>query len=353
MNEQDWLTSTDPAAMLKEFNLSPSSQLMNKFTAPSNRKLRLFACACCRSVWNLLTDERSRRAVEVAERFADDGDSVGLAEGQREGYAAYDRVKPVTFLPWAACATDIVGQCFGPHWFACCKDAKLSTGTQAALLREIIGNPWKPVTLPTACPKCWGNLVQSSKYDNRLYCGPCGLYPAMEPPPCPWLTPTVVSLATVAYEERHGRACEFCKDAEFERGDFGEPLMGGVEPYASRLRAILRSECACHGTGRIEDGTLDNNRLAVLADALEDAGCPAEIECKRCKGSGKLVPSVRETLALMRAFPDDFEQQKKFMPDCGSCNGKGSVPNPILAHLRSEGPHVRGCWVLDLLLAKE
>ena len=48
-------------------------------------------------------------------------------------------------------------------------------------------------------------------------------------------------------------------------------------------------------------GTLDPDRLAVLADALEEAGCDN----------------------------DD-----------------------LLSHVRGPGPHVRGCWVVDLLLGK-
>jgi len=31
----------------------------------------------------------------------------------------------------------------------------------------------------------------------------------------------------------------------------------------------------------------------------------------------------------------------------------GCDNDEILSHCRNEGPHVRGCWVVDLLLAKE
>ena len=37
----------------------------------TDRELRLYGCWCVRQVWHLLTDERSRTAVEVSERFAD------------------------------------------------------------------------------------------------------------------------------------------------------------------------------------------------------------------------------------------------------------------------------------------
>jgi hypothetical protein len=58
---------------------------------------------------------------------------------------------------------------------------------------------------------------------------------------------------------------------------------------------------AAYDNRLLPSGHLDPARLAVLADALEDASCQ--------------------------------EPQ-------------------ILEHLRGEGPHVRGCWVVDLLLGK-
>jgi hypothetical protein len=37
----------------------------------SDRKLRLYTCACCRVLWPEIQDPRSRRALEVAEQYAD------------------------------------------------------------------------------------------------------------------------------------------------------------------------------------------------------------------------------------------------------------------------------------------
>src|SRR5579871_3949000 len=56
MREARWRTCTDAYLMLRF--------LWGKV---SERKLRLFACACCRRVWDLLGEPR-RRVVEVAER---------------------------------------------------------------------------------------------------------------------------------------------------------------------------------------------------------------------------------------------------------------------------------------------
>jgi hypothetical protein len=60
MTQQEWLESSAPDLMLTYLT-----------AAASDRKLRLFACACCRRIWDLLPEGPSRRAVEASERFAD------------------------------------------------------------------------------------------------------------------------------------------------------------------------------------------------------------------------------------------------------------------------------------------
>lgn len=142
-----------------------------------------------------------------------------------------------------------------------------------------------------------------------------------------WLTPTVVSLATAAYEERetvwkcrrHGRV-PASEVYEAEEGGYGH--------------AHLTGDCWQRATC-VDAGRLDPVRLAVLADALEEAGCNVG-----------LLHEHKDN-ATHYWYNDAFGKQWPHLtPD-------RAAEHPILAHLRSPGPHYRGCWVLDLLLGKE
>lgn len=57
-----WLASTNPVRMLS---------VLQRHRLVSARRVRLFAVACCRRALPYLSDPRSRRAVEVAEEFAE------------------------------------------------------------------------------------------------------------------------------------------------------------------------------------------------------------------------------------------------------------------------------------------
>jgi len=149
VTEAKWLACTDPTPML-EF-------LRGK---ASDRKVRLFAVACCRRVWDCL-DDLGHGAVEMAELFAD-----GLV-GTEELRAARLACKSAGGRAvWYAAVGDP---------FVAARNTVLSIKSvveeepfaQANLLRDIMGNPFRPMNLDPS-----------------------------------WLTPAVLGLASFIYEER-------------------------------------------------------------------------------------------------------------------------------------------------------
>src|SRR5579871_3392286 len=95
MTESDWINCTEPKKML-EF-------LRDK---ASDRKLRLFACSCCRCMWGLLADDAWRRnLVELTERFADGVASLADLETARRLTEAADEEPSWSFFESKLSAT--------------------------------------------------------------------------------------------------------------------------------------------------------------------------------------------------------------------------------------------------------
>jgi hypothetical protein len=205
------------------------------------RKLRLFACGCCRQrVWHLLSDPRSREAVEMSERYAEGETDAASLRAARTAAQAAVRGGSGGVAP--RCAAVAAAHTTHPH----------HTKTPGA----VAGNVFTTVYYRTGPDR---DAVRDAERAAHLALARCVFgnpFCAVRPDPA-WLT-------------------------------WG----GGMVPKLARALYDGRS---------LPDGALDGDRLAVLADALEDAGCT------------------------------DAE---------------------VLDHLRSPEPHVRGCWVVDLLLGK-
>ncbi len=192
MTEQEWLACTEPTPML-DFLKGQDTK----------RKLRIFACACCHRINNITTD-KGRAAVKGAERFAD-----GLID-ERELRSLWVAVgfPKKNFRQLAASAARAASSSPGydgtAHAAASAVNAVLSRNeprqtdvtratewrAQIALLNDIFGNPFRPVTL-----------------DPR------------------WLTSTVADLAAAIYQERAFDRMPILADALMDAGCDNETLI--------------------------------------------------------------------------------------------------------------------------------
>lgn len=232
MTEQEWLTGYDPQAMLEwlgSIDGGRSRAQPDGFVLTTNRKLRLFACACCRQVWHLLEDVRSRNSVEVAERFAEG--HVGQLEMDAARGAAWDAARDAAWAAawaavWVAARDAARDAARGAAWAALRSE-------QTILLRDIFGNPFRTISLlqyfkkkPIGPFHIDGGIIDEG-FTRESY--------------CPWLTwnnGIVRKIAQSIYDERRFEDMSVLADALEEAGCANLDLIGHLRGW---------ERCSCLG----------------------------------------------------------------------------------------------------------
>jgi hypothetical protein len=210
----------------------------------TERQLRLFACACCRRIWHLLRDEGSSWVVVVAERRADgEASREEILAGMKQANVGHIQAIDAMMSSGSRNQTDLRAK----EAVVYTLQPDTASAVRIAITRaaEALSSPRGGLDDPFKC-SARGLKAEKQAQADLLRCIIGNPFRALNAEPA-WFTPTVVALAQTIYAER-----------AFDR-------------------------------------------MPILADALEDAGC---------------------------------------------------TDADILSHCRGPGPHVRGCWCLDLLLIK-
>jgi hypothetical protein len=215
MTEAEWLAEqVEPHRMI--LSLRGTSVTRTKV---GRRKLRLFACGCCRLIWPHLVGPRLCVAVEVAERFADGKATASELDKARK--RADDR-KPKTFVPdypgapadtaaamavatteakplWAAFDMVVYPLPFGGYLGEPAEGQALLRD----LLRDIFGNPFRPATFDPACRTDTAKLLAGGMYESRDFSAMPILADALQDAGCD----SEDVLAHCRVPGPHGRGC--------------------------------------------------------------------------------------------------------------------------------------------------
>jgi hypothetical protein len=164
MNEAEWLACEEPRAMLAAVADSGSQ-----------RRLRLFACGCCRAMELTPVDQAGARVIEVAERHAD---ARATDDELRAAHEAAEEVEPTSMneRPW----NYVCLLCYG-HLYIAEPRAREAAGqlaeaalqtpesrvTACAVLRDIFGNPFRAPTFSPSCRTDTAVALACQMYESR------------------------------------------------------------------------------------------------------------------------------------------------------------------------------------------
>jgi hypothetical protein len=233
MTPTEWQACKDPAALL--------SYLGGRI---SDRKLRLFACACCRRIWHLLPQPGSRLAVEAAERFADGQASKDeLAQAEIAGKEVTWAAVQAAHSGWGAPITEVARAAWVGVWAACAAE---NTAEAHVWTEGVLGQTWdeptaRSLAARTAQVAAWARTVAEDRMTWSGLVGPA---------------------------DQRGESEEVCQ------ADLLRDMVHNGAPCPPLPAAWLRWNDGC--IGKMARAIYEERRfqdLPILADALDDAGC--------------------------------------------------------------------------------
>jgi hypothetical protein len=266
MTEEEWEACAEPRRVFDIHGRDAPAVF-------SDRKARLFICAACRRFWPYLDEEHGLKVV-----------AFGRASGSFEG-----RRRPE---PSAACCRLAI------EMEENCAEDGTTPPELEALSEECNNFHFVGDDYASGYVDGWG------PYDGAMMAA-CKVADAISDGTVRWaliqLVEAAVELGTVEFgvEPEGPQAEENAALSRLLRDILPYPFRPPVVDLSWRTGPVASLARAAYDEREAGTGHLDNARLAVLSDALEEAGCADEA---------------------------------------------------LLSHLRSPGPHVRGCWALDLIL---
>jgi hypothetical protein len=112
------------------------------------------------------------------------------------------------------------------------------------------------------------------------------------------------------------------------------------------LASSSAAEHALHATAGLADGAAEQGeQTCVLRDIFGNPFRPVSVDPGWLVWNGGTIQQIAETIYDERAF-DRLPILADALEDAGCTN------EDILNHCRQPGVHVRGCWVIDLVLNK-